>query len=50
MKISLNNLVKLGDYEVKSLNVDSVSYIGTIDIAILHRYKVKDVEELISLC
>ena len=50
MKLQLNNIVKLGDYEVKSLNVDSVSYIGTIDIATLHRYKVKDVEELISLC
>lgn len=50
MKISLNNLVKLGDYEVKSLNVEGISYIGTIDIATLHRYKVKDVEELISLC
>lgn len=50
MKISLNNLVKLGDYEVKSLNVEGISYIGTIDIASLHKYKVKDVEELISLC
>ena len=50
MKISLNNLVKLGEYEVKSLNVESISYIGTTDIAKLHRYKVKDVEELISLC
>lgn len=50
MKISLNNLVKLGDYEVKSLNVEGISYIGTIDIATLHRYKGKDVEELISLC
>ena len=37
MKISLNNLVKLGDYEVKSLNVEGISYIGTIDIATLHR-------------
>lgn len=50
MKISLNSLVKLGDYEVKSLNINGISYIGTIDIATLHRYKVKDVEELISLC
>lgn len=50
MKISLNNLVKLGDYEVKSLNVNGIFYIGTIDIASLHKYKVKDVEELISLC
>lgn len=50
MKISLNNLVKLGEYEVKSLNVEGISYIGTIDIASLHKYKVKDVEELINLC
>ena len=50
MKISLNSLIKLGDYEVKSLNVEGLSYIGTMDIAILHKYKVKDVEELISLC
>lgn len=50
MKISLNSLIKLGDYEVKSLNVEGISYIGTIDIASLHKYKVKDVEELISLC
>lgn len=50
MKISLNSLVKLGDYEVKSLNVEGISYIGTIDIATLHKYKIKDVEELISLC
>ena len=44
MKISLNSLIKLGEYEVKSLNVESISYIGTTDIAKLHRYKVKDVE------
>nr|DAX46290.1 MAG TPA: antirepressor protein [Ackermannviridae sp.] len=50
MKISLNNLVKLGEYEVKSLNVEGISYIGTMDIASLHKYKVKDVEELINLC
>lgn len=50
MKIGLNSLIKLGDYEVKSLDVDDISYIGTIDIASLHKYKVKDVEELISLC
>lgn len=50
MKIQLNNIVKLGDYEVKSFNVEGISYIGTIDIASLHKYKVKDVEELISLC
>lgn len=50
MKISLNSLIKLGDYEVKSLSVEGISYIGTIDIASLHKYKVKDVEELISLC
>lgn len=50
MKIELNNIVKLGDYEVKSLNVDGVAYIGTVDIASLHKYKVKEVEELINLC
>lgn len=50
MKIQLNNIVKLGDYEVKSFKVENISYIGTMDIATLHRYKVKDVEELISLC
>lgn len=50
MRISLNSVVKLGEYEVKSLNVEGISYIGTIDIASLHKYKVKDVEELISLC
>jgi len=26
MKISLNNLIKLGDYEVKSLNVEGIRY------------------------
>lgn len=50
MKLQLNNIVKLGEYEVKSLNVDGVAYIGTIDIASLHKYKVKEVEELINLC
>lgn len=50
MKIQLNNIVKLGDYKVKNFNVEDLSYIGTMDIATLHRYKVKDVEELISLC
>jgi phage antirepressor YoqD-like protein len=30
--------------------VNGIFYIGTIDIASLHKYKVKDVEELISLC
>ncbi len=50
MKIELNNIVKLGDYEVKSLNVEGISYIGTVDIASLHKYKVKEVEELINLC
>ena len=50
MKIELNNIVKLGDYEVKSLNVNGVAYIGTVDIASLHKYKVKEVEELINLC
>lgn len=50
MKIELNNIIKLGDYEVKSLNVDGVAYIGTVDIANLHKYKVKEVEELINLC
>lgn len=50
MKLQLNNIVKLGDYEVKSLNVDGVAYIGTVDIASLHKYKVKEVEELINLC
>lgn len=49
MKISLNNLVKLGEYEVKNLNVNGVSYIATEDIAKLHKYKTKEVEELISL-
>ena len=50
MKISLNSLIKLGDYEVKSFEVEGISYIGTRDVASLHKYKVKDVEELISLC
>ena len=50
MKIQLNNIVKLGDYEVKSFKVEGLSYIGTSDVAILHKYKVKDVEELIRLC
>jgi len=50
MKLHLNNIIKLGDYEVKSLNVDGVAYIGTVDIASLHKYKVKEVEELINLC
>lgn len=50
MKIQLNNIVKLGDYEIKSFNVEGLSYIGTSDVAILHKYKVKDVEELIRLC
>ena len=49
MKLHLNNIIKLGDYEVKSLNVDGVAYIGTVDIASLHKYKVKEVEELIGL-
>ena len=49
MKLQLNNIVKLGEYEVKSLNVDGVSYIGIVDIASLHKYKVKEVEELINL-
>lgn len=49
MKLHLNNIIKLGDYEVKSLNVDGVAYIGTVDIASLHKYKVKEVEELIDL-
>ena len=50
MKLQLNNIVKLGEYEVKSLNVNGVAYIGTVDIANLHKYKVKEVEELINLC
>ena len=49
MKLHLSNIIKLGDYEVKSLNVDGVAYIGTVDIASLHKYKVKEVEELIGL-
>lgn len=49
MKLHLNNIIKLGDYEVKSLNVNGVAYIGTVDIASLHKYKVKEVEELIGL-
>lgn len=49
MKLQLNNIVKLGEYEVKSLNVDGIAYIGIIDIASLHKYKVKEVEELINL-
>lgn len=49
MKIELNNIVKLGEYEVKNFEVDGISYIGTVDIANLHKYKVKEVEELIGL-
>lgn len=49
MKIELNNIVKLGEYEVKNFEVDGISYIGTVDIASLHKYKVKEVEELIGL-
>lgn len=50
MKISLNNLVKLGDYEVKSFEVEGLFYVGTRDVATLHKYKIKDVEELIRVC
>lgn len=49
MKIELNNIVKLGCHDVKSFRVGEISYIGTEDIAKLHRYKTKEVEELISL-
>lgn len=49
MKIELNSIIKLGKYEVKSFKVENMAYIGTLDIAKLHKYKTKEVEELISL-
>lgn len=49
MKIELNNIIKLGCHDVKSFKVEEISYIGTEDIAKLHKYKTKEVEELISL-
>lgn len=49
MKIELNSIIKLGNYEVKSFKVENMAYIGTLDIAKLHKYKTKEVEELISL-
>lgn len=49
MKIKLNSIIKLGNYEVKSFKVENIAYIGTLDIAKLHKYKTKEVEELISL-